>query len=84
MKAYRVVRPWFGVQAGDVVETDSLHPALASHVEPMAPRKTPQEGGKSGGGAPNEGGTGGKEGLEVATPTAPSKPKWSPPAQKKE
>ena len=76
MARYRVVHPWFGVQAGDVVETDSLHPALASHVEPMAPRKPPQEGGKSGG-------TGGKDGLEVATPTAPSKPKWSPPAQKK-
>lgn len=35
MTAYRVTRAWFGVRVGDVVETDSLHPALASHVEPM-------------------------------------------------
>ena len=84
MKRYRVVRPWFGVQVGDEVETDSLHPALASHVEPIGHDEKPQKGGKSGGGAPNEDAAKGKEGLEVATPTAPSKPKWSPPAQKKE
>lgn len=39
MTAYRVKRAWFGVRAGDVVETDSLHPALASHVEPLRPRE---------------------------------------------
>ena len=39
MTAYRVKRPWFGVRVGDVVETDSLHPALASHVEPLRSRE---------------------------------------------
>ena len=58
MKAYRVVRPWFGVQVGAVVKTDSLHPALASHVELIQPREEAADEAK----------------LEVATPTAPSKP----------
>lgn len=58
MAKYRIVRPWFGVQAGGVVETDSLHPALASHVELIRPREEAADEAK----------------LEVATPAAPSKP----------
>ena len=58
MTAYRVKRAWFGVRVGDVVETDSLHPALASHVELIQPREEAAD----------------KVKLEVATPAAPSKP----------
>ncbi|EBG1763891.1 hypothetical protein LEJ92_15070 [Salmonella enterica] len=32
MAKYEVVRPWFGVKVGDVVELKELHPALKSHV----------------------------------------------------
>jgi hypothetical protein len=32
MPKYEVMKPWHGVKVGDIIETDSLHPALASHV----------------------------------------------------
>ncbi|WP_421531979.1 hypothetical protein [Lelliottia amnigena] len=35
MAKYEVVRPWFGVKAGDVVELETLHPALKSNVREM-------------------------------------------------
>lgn len=35
MAKYEVVRPWFGVNVGDVVELDKLHPALKSNVRLM-------------------------------------------------
>ena len=31
-KTFEVTRAWFGVKVGDVLEMDSLHPALKSHV----------------------------------------------------
>ena len=33
MSRYLVKRPWGGVKAGDIIETDNLSPALLSHVE---------------------------------------------------
>ena len=35
MAKYEVVRPWFGVKIGDVVELKDLHPALRSNVRLM-------------------------------------------------
>ncbi|MGR7479734.1 hypothetical protein ACU60U_04445 [Klebsiella aerogenes] len=35
MAKYEVVRPWFGVKVGDVVELKELHPALKSNVRAM-------------------------------------------------
>lgn len=35
MAKYEVVRPWFGVKVGDVVELKELHPALKSNVRMM-------------------------------------------------
>ncbi|SFA94945.1 hypothetical protein SAMN05216502_104251 [Citrobacter amalonaticus] len=35
MAKYEVVRPWFGVKVGDVVELKELHPALKSNVREM-------------------------------------------------
>ncbi|MBN6599080.1 hypothetical protein [Citrobacter sedlakii] len=35
MAKYEVVRPWFGVKVGDVVEFKELHPALKSNVSLM-------------------------------------------------
>jgi len=35
MAKYEVVRPWFGVKVGDVVELKELHPALKSNVRLM-------------------------------------------------
>nr|WP_318382738.1 hypothetical protein [uncultured Enterobacter sp.] len=35
MAKYEVVRPWFGVKAGDVVLLENLHPALKSNVRLM-------------------------------------------------
>lgn len=32
---YLVKRAWAGVKAGDIIETESLHPALLAHVEPV-------------------------------------------------
>lgn len=52
MKSYEVVRPWYGVKVGQVVELDDeLHPALKSNVRLMpqqagqevAPEKAPDE-----------------------------------------
>lgn len=33
MDKYRVVIPWVGVTKGDIIETDSLSPALFPNVE---------------------------------------------------
>lgn len=30
---YLVKRAWVGVKVGDIIETESLHPALLAHVE---------------------------------------------------
>lgn len=30
---YLVKRAWAGVKVGDIIETESLHPALLAHVE---------------------------------------------------
>lgn len=35
MAKYEVIRPWYGVNVGDVVELDKLHPALKSNVRMM-------------------------------------------------
>lgn len=35
MAKYEVMRPWFGVKVGDVVELKELHPALKSNVRLM-------------------------------------------------
>ena len=35
MAKYEVVRPWFGVKVGDVVDLKDLHPALKSNVRLM-------------------------------------------------
>ncbi|HEB9106159.1 TPA: hypothetical protein R1B15_004963 [Klebsiella aerogenes] len=35
MAKYEVVRPWFGVKLGQVVEMNELHPALKSNVRLM-------------------------------------------------
>jgi hypothetical protein len=36
MAKYEVVKPWaFTVKAGDVIETDSLHPSLVPHVRKL-------------------------------------------------
>lgn len=35
MAKYEVVRPWFGVKVGDVVDFKELHPALKSNVRLM-------------------------------------------------
>jgi hypothetical protein len=35
MAKYEVVRPWFGVKVGQVVELKELHPALKSNVRLM-------------------------------------------------
>ncbi|EBJ0807413.1 glycoprotein [Salmonella enterica subsp. enterica serovar Agona] len=35
MAKYEVVRPWFGVKVGDVVDIKELHPALKSNVRLM-------------------------------------------------
>lgn len=32
---YEVIRPWFGVKLGDVVELKQLHPALKANVRPL-------------------------------------------------
>ena len=34
MAKYRVKRSWFGVTKGQIIETDNLHQALRSNVEP--------------------------------------------------
>lgn len=35
MAKYEVVRPWYGVKVGDVVEVEELHPALKSNLRLM-------------------------------------------------
>ena len=35
MPKYEVIRPWFGVRRGDVVEFKELHPSLKSNVRPL-------------------------------------------------
>ncbi|CNL30976.1 Uncharacterised protein [Yersinia frederiksenii] len=36
MAKYEVIRPWNGVKHGDVVDLDTLHPALEANVRPLA------------------------------------------------
>ena len=36
MAKYEVIRPWFGVSKGDVLELKEVHPSLESHVRPLA------------------------------------------------
>lgn len=33
---YEVIRPWFGVEKGDVVELKKVHPSLVSHVRKLS------------------------------------------------
>lgn len=35
MAKYEVIRPWNGVEIGDVLELENLHPALKSNVRLM-------------------------------------------------
>lgn len=51
MAKYEVVRPWFGVAVGDIIETDRLHPAIESNVrqvtesaklDPATPKPKPK------------------------------------------
>ena len=35
MAKYEVIRPWHGVQVGQIVNLDKLHPALKSNVRPL-------------------------------------------------
>jgi hypothetical protein len=36
MAKYEVIKPWsFTVKAGDVIETDNLHPSLVPHVRKL-------------------------------------------------
>lgn len=39
---YEVIRPWHGVEMGEVLELDSLHPALKANVRAI--RSTDQKG----------------------------------------
>lgn len=32
---YVVIKPWMGVQAGEVIQREKLHPALKAHVRPL-------------------------------------------------
>ncbi|WXL23919.1 hypothetical protein WG219_11185 [Ectopseudomonas mendocina] len=36
MPKFEVIRPWFGVKAGDVVELDAVNPALESNVRQLS------------------------------------------------
>lgn len=63
MPKYEVVRGWYGVKVGDVVEMEKVHPSLESHLRLMR--------GEAGGaltpatpGAGNDG-TGGKSRKEI-------------------
>lgn len=40
MTKYVVKRPWGGVKAGDIIETDNLSPALLSHVQLLEDERT--------------------------------------------
>lgn len=35
MSKYEVVRPWVGVNLGDTVEFETLHPSLVPNVRPL-------------------------------------------------
>jgi len=35
MAKYEVVHPWFGVRRGDVVELETVHPALKPNIRPL-------------------------------------------------
>lgn len=41
MARYLVVNPWFGVEKGQELELDALHPALASHVKLIEEKPEP-------------------------------------------
>lgn len=36
MPKFEIVRPWFGVKAGDVVDLETVHHSLVSHVKPLS------------------------------------------------
>lgn len=36
MAKYQVIRPWFGVKMGQIVDLEKVHPALAANVRPVA------------------------------------------------
>lgn len=38
MPKYEVIRPWHGVEVGQLFEADSINPALASHVREVKPK----------------------------------------------
>lgn len=33
---YEVIRPWYGVETGDVVELETVHPSLKPHVRKLS------------------------------------------------
>jgi len=35
MRKYKVIRPWHGVRAGQIVELEKLHPSLRANVFPL-------------------------------------------------
>lgn len=37
-KKYEVIRPWTGVEAGDVIELDEVHPAIKANVRLVNPK----------------------------------------------
>lgn len=40
MARYVITRPWFGVEEGQIMTSDSLHPALKSHVRELIEEET--------------------------------------------
>lgn len=36
MAKFQVIRPWFGVTMGQIVDLEKVHPALAANVRPVA------------------------------------------------
>lgn len=36
MAKFQVIRPWFGVKMGQIVDLEKVHPALAANVRPVA------------------------------------------------
>lgn len=44
MAKYVVIRPWHGVSLGQVIERDTLHPALHAHVRPVGEGEAAETG----------------------------------------
>lgn len=42
-KKYTVIRPWFGVTRGQVIEVENLHPAILPNVEEVLTVEEPEE-----------------------------------------